>query len=108
MWLPDPYHREALMDKSTAAQLLSVVQRVEALHAERKSLADDVRDVYAEAKSNGFDVAAIKEIVKRRAADADKLQEHEAIVETYLSAIELAGHLSGRAAAEPRETEAVA
>jgi uncharacterized protein (UPF0335 family) len=92
------------MDKSTAAQLLSVIERAEALHAERKSLEDDIRDVYAEAKSNGFDVPAIKEIVKRRRADANKLQEHEAIVETYLSAIELASRQGSRHAAEkPRE-----
>ena len=96
------------MDKSTAAQLLSVVERIESLHAERKSLADDIRDVYAEAKSNGFDVPAIKEIVKRRGSDANKLQEHEAIVETYLSAIDTASRNTGRQAAEPRETEAVA
>jgi uncharacterized protein (UPF0335 family) len=90
------------MDTSTAEQLLSVVERVEALHAERKSLEDDIRDVYAEAKGNGFDVLAIKEIVKRRRSDANKLQQHEAIVDTYLGAIEQASRQGSRSA-EPRE-----
>jgi uncharacterized protein (UPF0335 family) len=98
------------MDKSTAAQLLSIVERVEAIHAERKTLEDDIRDVYAEAKSTGFDVKAIKDIVKRRRSNASKLQEHEAIVETYLAALEFAGrrHDSESSRAQPQESQAVA
>jgi uncharacterized protein (UPF0335 family) len=99
------------MDKSTAAQLLSIVERVEALHAERKTLEDDIRDVYAEAKSTGFDVKAIKDIVKRRREDTGKLQEHEAIVETYLAALEFVsrGHGSKSSSqAQPQESQAVA
>lgn len=69
------------------AQLLAFIERIERLEEEKKSLADDIKDVYAEAKGTGFDVKALRAIVKRRKADADELAEHEAIVDTYLNAL---------------------
>ncbi len=69
------------------AQLLAFIERIEHLEEEKKSLSDDIKDVFAEAKGQGFDVKALKAIVKRRKADADKLAEHEAIVETYMNAL---------------------
>lgn len=69
------------------AQLLSIIERVERLEEEKKGLADDIKDVFAEAKSSGFDVKALRAVLKRRAADADKLAEHEAILETYEQAL---------------------
>ncbi len=69
------------------AQLLSFIERVERLEEEKKSLADDIKDVFAEAKGSGFDVKALRAVLKRRAANADKLAEHEAIVETYMNAL---------------------
>jgi uncharacterized protein (UPF0335 family) len=68
-------------------QLLSVVQRVERLHEEKKGLENDIRDVFAEARGNGFDVKAIKEIVKLRRLDQGELDEMQAIIDTYLRAI---------------------
>lgn len=69
------------------AQLLAFIERVERLEEEKKSLADDIKDVYAEAKGTGFDVKALKAIIKRRKADQEKLAEHEAILDTYMHAL---------------------
>ena len=80
------------MDLPAGAQLLSIVERVERLHEDKKDLENDLRDVYAEAKGNGFDVKAIKDIVKRRRLDPDTLAEQDAILDTYLRALATAQH----------------
>jgi uncharacterized protein (UPF0335 family) len=69
------------------AMLKTFVERIERLHEERKALADDVRDIYAEAKANGFDVKALKIVIQRRAKDPDELSELQSIVETYENAL---------------------
>lgn len=80
-------------------QIRSIIERVERLEEEKKILADDIKDVYAEAKGNGFDVKALRVIVRRRKQDKNKLAEHEAIVETYLHALgDLADTPLGKAA----------
>ncbi len=71
----------------TTAQLRSIIERVERLHEERDELSNDIRDVYAEAKANGFDVKAIKEIVKLRGRDRSEIAEENAILRTYLAAL---------------------
>ncbi|MFG1283353.1 DUF2312 domain-containing protein [Xanthobacter autotrophicus] len=68
-------------------QLKSFIERIERLEEEKKGIAEDIKDVFAEAKGNGFDVAALREILKIRKADADDRKEHEAIVELYASAL---------------------
>jgi uncharacterized protein (UPF0335 family) len=68
-------------------QLKAIVERVERLEEEKKALADDVRDVYAEAKANGFDVKALRTIVRLRKQDTDERKEQEAILETYMHAL---------------------
>ena len=67
--------------------LKAFVERIERLEEEKKAIADDVRDVYAEAKSTGFDVKALRTIVRLRKVDADERKEHEAILETYMHAL---------------------
>jgi len=67
--------------------LKAFVERIERLEEEKKALGDDIRDVYAEAKAVGFDVKALRTIVKMRKQDADERKEHEAILETYLHAL---------------------
>jgi uncharacterized protein (UPF0335 family) len=79
-------------DEQTAArfgkdQLKAFIERVERLEEEKKALADDIRDVYAEAKGSGFDVKALRTIVRMRKQDADERKEQEAILETYLHAL---------------------
>ena len=68
-------------------QLKSIVERIERLEEEKKSIADDIRDVYAESKGNGFDVKALRAIVKLRKKDPNERQEEETILETYMQAL---------------------
>ena len=79
-------------EKSTATrfakdQLKAIVERIEKLEEEKKTISDDIRDVYAEAKGTGFDVKALRSIVHLRKQDANERQEHEAILETYMHAL---------------------
>jgi uncharacterized protein (UPF0335 family) len=68
-------------------QLKAFVERIERLEEEKKALSDDIRDVYAEAKANGYDVKALRAVVKLRKQDKDERAEQEAILETYLQAL---------------------
>lgn len=82
-------------------QLKAFVERIERLEEEKKTISDDIRDVYAEAKGSGFDVKALRAIIRRRKQDAQAAAEHELIVETYMNALGmLADTPLGRAAAE--------
>ena len=67
--------------------LKAFVERVERLEEEKKTIADDIRDVYAEAKGNGFDIKALRQVVRLRKQDTDERKEQEAILETYLQAL---------------------
>ena len=68
-------------------QLKAFIERVERLEEEKKALSDDIRDVYAEAKGSGFDVKALRTIVRMRKQDPDERREQETILETYLHAL---------------------
>jgi uncharacterized protein (UPF0335 family) len=67
--------------------LKAFVERIERLEEEKKTIADDIRDVYAEAKGNGFDTKALRTVLRLRKQDADERKEQEAILETYLHAL---------------------
>jgi uncharacterized protein (UPF0335 family) len=67
--------------------LKAFVERVERLEEEKKAISDDIRDVYAEARTNGFDVKALRAIVRLRKQDADERREQETILETYMLAL---------------------
>ncbi|TDQ67422.1 uncharacterized protein (UPF0335 family) [Maritalea mobilis] len=68
-------------------QLRAYVERIERLEDEKKSISDDIRDVYAEAKGNGYDVKAMRQIVKLRKQEAHERQEQEAILDLYKHAL---------------------
>lgn len=68
-------------------QIKSIVERVEKLEEEKKAITDDIKDVFAEAKGNGFDVKALRTIVRMRKQDAGERAEQEAILETYMHAL---------------------
>ncbi|MPZ56674.1 MAG: DUF2312 domain-containing protein [Rhizobiales bacterium] len=68
-------------------QLKAFVERIERLEEEKKTISDDIRDVYAEAKGNGFDVKALRTIVRLRKQDTDERKEQETILETYMHAL---------------------
>ena len=67
--------------------LRSYIERIERLEEEKKALADDIRDVFAEAKGNGFDTAIMREILKQRKKDASELEEAEYLLDVYKRAI---------------------
>jgi uncharacterized protein (UPF0335 family) len=82
----------AAKDEQTAQrfakdQLKAIVERVERLEEEKKAIADDIRDVYSEAKGNGFDVKSLRVVVRLRKQDINERKEQEAILETYLHAL---------------------
>jgi uncharacterized protein (UPF0335 family) len=68
-------------------QLKAFVERIERLEEEKKAIADDIRDVYAEAKGSGFEVKALRAIVRLRKQNTDERREQQAILETYMHAL---------------------
>jgi uncharacterized protein (UPF0335 family) len=79
--------KEEAATKFAKDQLKAIIERIERLEEEKKTISDDIRDVYAEAKGNGFDVKALRTIVRLRKQDANERQEHETILETYMQAL---------------------
>jgi uncharacterized protein (UPF0335 family) len=73
-----------------ADQLRLFIERIERLEEEKKSMADDVRDVYAEAKSNGYDTKTMRKIVALRKMESHVRQEADALLDTYRNALGLA------------------
>lgn len=78
---------------TTNKQLRQYIEQIERLEEEKQGIQGDISDVYAVAKSEGFDVKAMKIVVRRRRKSRTELQEEDALVETYESAVE-AGELS--------------
>lgn len=68
-------------------QLKSIIARVEKLEIEKAGIAEDIREVFAEAKGNGFDVKAIRTILKIRKQDESEREEQETILDTYMHAL---------------------
>lgn len=72
---------------SAGAQLRSIIQRIEKLEEEKKELGADIREIYAEAKGNGFEPKTLRQVIKlRRLTEADRREQQE-LLDTYLSAI---------------------
>ena len=80
-------HDDAPAHRFAKDHLKAFVERVERLEEEKKTIADDIRDVYSEAKANGFDTKALRTVVRLRKQDVDERKEQEAILETYLHAL---------------------
>jgi uncharacterized protein (UPF0335 family) len=78
------------LGNKSSSELKALVERIERLHGERQNIADDIKDVYAEAKSSGFNAKAIRHIVSERAKDQNAAQEFETIVDLYKSALGMA------------------
>ncbi len=77
-----------MADTSVARdQLRSIVERIERLEEEKKAIADDIKDVFAEAKGNGFDVKTLRTVVRMRKIEAAERQEQEAMLDLYMSAL---------------------
>ena len=70
-----------------AGQLKSLVERIERLEEEKAALTADIREVYAEAKGQGFDTKIMRQVVRIRRLDRSERQEQEAVLDLYLSAL---------------------
>ena len=70
-----------------AEQLRLLIERIERLEEEKKGIGDDIKDVYLEAKAIGYDVKAMRDIVRIRKIERNARMEHESIVDTYKSAL---------------------
>ena len=70
-------------------RLRSLIERIERLEAEKKELSNDIRDIFAEAKSAGFDVKIMREIIKLRKKAAADRDEQDYLIETYRKALDL-------------------
>ena len=82
---------EATAHRFAKDQLKAFVERIERLNEDKQTLLDDIKDVYAEAKGNGFDVKALRTVIKLRKQDVDTRKEAEAILETYMAALGMLG-----------------
>lgn len=74
-------------DEVAKDQLTAFVERIERLEEEKKGIADDIKEVYAEAKGNGFDVKVLRKVISVRKQDASERAEQEAILDLYLAAL---------------------
>lgn len=76
-----------VLNSTAQGQLKSIIDRVERLNVEKAEIMEQIKEVYLEAKGNGFDVKILRKVVKIKQQDRAKAQEEEAILELYLSAI---------------------
>jgi len=72
---------------TTNNQIKSIVERIEKLEEEKAAIGEDIKEVYAEAKGNGFDPKIIKKVIALRKQDAQKRAEEQAILATYMDAL---------------------
>jgi uncharacterized protein (UPF0335 family) len=70
-----------------AERLRSIVDRIEKLEEERKALASDIKDIYAEAKSAGFDPKVLRQLIRIRKQEADEVEEQETLLDVYRRAL---------------------
>lgn len=78
------------MTTTNGAELLAFIERWEALDATKREIADDQKEVMAEAKGRGYDTAIIREVIKIRKMRPDERAEREAVLEMYLAAAGMA------------------
>lgn len=73
-----------------AGQLRAFIERIERLEEEKKTIADDIKEVFAEAKGTGFDTKAMRTIIRLRKKDRAEREEEEAILDMYRNALGMA------------------
>ena len=77
-------------DSVAQDQLRAFIERIERMEEEKKAIADDIKEIYAEAKGNGFDTKVLRQIVRIRKQDASERMEQEALLELYMAALGMA------------------
>ena len=85
--LSEPAAKDEPATRFAKDHLKSIVERIERLEEEKAVIASDIRDVYAESKGNGFDVKALRAVIRLRKQDVNERQEQETILETYMQAL---------------------
>jgi uncharacterized protein (UPF0335 family) len=90
---------------NTNNALANIVDRIEALESDKAAIAADIKDLYAEAKGNGFDVKVLRQVISLRKKDAGKRAEEQAILATYMSALGMLADTPLGQAALKREFE---
>ncbi len=70
-------------------QLKQYISRIERLNSDKAEVSDDIKQVFDEAKANGFDIKIMKQVIKLKKLDKDSLAEQEAILELYRSALNI-------------------
>ena len=71
-------------------QIRAIIERIERMEEEKRAITDDIKEIYAEAKGNGFDTKVLRQIVRIRKQDASERAEQEALLELYMSALGMA------------------
>jgi uncharacterized protein (UPF0335 family) len=84
-------------DSVAQDQIRAFIERIERMEEERKVISDDIKEIYAEAKGNGFDTKVLRQIIRIRKQDSSERMEQEALLELYMAALGMA--------AAPREDE---
>lgn len=92
----------------SADHLRQFVERLERLEEEKKNVAEDIKEVFAEAKGNGFDVKTLREILKLRKKEANELEEEEYLLDTYKRALGMLPQLDEGEAPASSPTEKAA
>ena len=82
----DAAHSDVL-NSTAQGQLKSIIERIERLEIEKAEVAEQIKEVYAEAKGNGFDAKALRSIVRMRKLDSDERREQQEVLETYMHAL---------------------
>lgn len=77
----------SLTTNETGARLRSMIERIERLEEEKKNIGEDIRDIYLEAKSDGYDVKILRKLIALRKKDPDKRREEADILTLYMSVI---------------------
>jgi uncharacterized protein (UPF0335 family) len=79
-------------------RLRSLIERIERLEEEKRTLGEDIKEVFAEAKGSGFDVKIMRQIIKIRRMDKDDLDEQEALLDVYMRALGMLPDIEAAAA----------
>ena len=85
--MADDLAHSDVLNATAQTQLKSIIERIERLEVEKSEIAEQIKEVFAEAKGNGFDVKVLRKVVRIRKQDRAKRLEEEAILDLYLSAI---------------------
>jgi len=90
----------------SAEHLRQYIERLERLEEEKKNISEDIKEVFAEAKGNGFDVKTIRQILKIRKVEANELEEQEYLLDTYKRALGMLPELDEDSAKKEKEEAA--